>query len=112
MDYNTKRKKPAYQTFIHQFCIETTAHGLTRVVESKSFVGRIFWLLVFLLALSLMFYQVVLLLQSYFTYPVHVEVKLVHQKEWQFAGATVCNVNPFRKSKIESSTLGSTNVSN
>ena len=78
MDNNTKKIKPSYQTFIHQFCSETTANGLTRVVGSKPLIGRIFWLLVFVLAFALMLYQVVMLFKSYYTYPVHVEMKLIH----------------------------------
>ena len=85
--------------------------GLNRITGSKSFVGRIFWLLIFMLAFALMLFQVVILLESYFTYPVHVEIKQIHQKELRFSAVTICNVNPFAKSKMESSVLGRVKVS-
>ena len=101
MDRSSKATRTiSSTTIIRRFCNETTAHGLAKVADSDDWGCRLVWLLFLLIAFGLMFYQIGLLIGTYFKYPVSVKLKLLHQKKVAFPGITMCNANPFRNSKL------------
>ena len=58
----------------------TTAHGFGRLVESKSYVRKVFWVMACLGAFTMFSCQVVWLAQDYISKPVETYITLKHVK--------------------------------
>ena len=92
-------------TTIRVFCSETTVHGLGRTVASRSRKEKCFWLLVLLCCTGYAFYQVATLIITYLEYPVDVKLDVNPKTELEFPAITLCNMNPFRKSQTNFSSV-------
>ena len=90
---------------IKEFCNKTTAHGLSRLSEAKSWQAKIFWILAFLTALVAAIFHISLSLKRFFQYPIQTDIDLIIQEKLILPAVTVCNLNPIKLSKFNSSIL-------
>ncbi|XP_068935662.1 amiloride-sensitive sodium channel subunit delta [Petaurus breviceps papuanus] len=78
------------------FCTNTTIHGTVRLVcSSHNRLKTAFWGLLFLVTLSMLYWQFGLLFEQYWKYSVIVTVS-VHSEPKMFPSITLCNMNPHR----------------
>ena len=61
---------------LKDFCGYTTAHGLGRLVESKGYVRKVFWVMACLGAFSMFASQVISLAQQYVSRPVETYISM------------------------------------
>jgi len=73
-----KKKKRDTRTIekLKEFCGYTTAHGLGRLVESKGYVRRVFWVMACLGAFSVFAIQVISLAKQYMRRPVETYITM------------------------------------
>ncbi|CAI2304032.1 unnamed protein product [Caenorhabditis sp. 36 PRJEB53466] len=82
------------------FTSTTTMHGPKRIFYGKGF-ARAFWILIVALALAMLVFQIVVLLQMYFSKPTLSQVSfIVNEGGMDFPAVTVCNFNPIKKSYV------------
>lgn len=69
---------------LKEFCGYTTAHGLGRLVDSKSYVRRLFWVMACLGAFTMFTSQVISLAEQYLSKPVetYITMKYVRVRTW------------------------------
>lgn len=79
---------------LRKFCAKTTLRALPRLARANSAKSRVFWLLVFLLLLSLAIVCVVLILKSYFLFRTIVVTREVANAPSPFPSVTVCAHRP------------------
>ena len=94
------RKRPRLDQ-VRDFCTDTSAHGLSRVVAAESWPGRLFWIAIFISASGISIHQIGLSFTAFFKYPTKTDFFIVVKEELRFPAVTVCNINPFKQSEIE-----------
>uniref|UniRef100_A0ABM0LU21 Low-density lipoprotein receptor-related protein 2-like n=1 Tax=Saccoglossus kowalevskii TaxID=10224 RepID=A0ABM0LU21_SACKO len=92
--------KDNYCALINAFGLDTTAHGVLRIAGAKSFFGKIFWSVIFLVAVGAFIRQLYLLLDQYFEYPINVKKEVISETMLEFPSVTICNTNKVRKSAL------------
>ena len=85
---------------IRNFLGYTTAHGFSRLEDSKGVFWKIFWSLVCLGSFGMFTYQVHGLFVLYFSRPVTTTVRVTFEKQVPFPAVTICNLNMLRTKKI------------
>nr|XP_033818688.1 amiloride-sensitive sodium channel subunit gamma [Geotrypetes seraphini] len=93
----TGPQAPTVYELMQWYCLTTNTHGCRRIVVSKGRLRRYIWILLTLVAVSLIFWQCSLLIMSY--YSVSVSITVTFQK-LVFPAVTICNLNPYKYSKI------------
>ncbi|KAJ7385395.1 ligand-gated sodium channel [Desmophyllum pertusum] len=91
---------------LKDFCGYTTAHGFGRLVESKSWVRKVFWVLACLGAFTMFTCQVIWLAEDYIRRPVVTYINIEHVRDIDYPVVTICNHNIIRRSKIFSNNSG------
>ncbi|XP_078371421.1 degenerin-like protein asic-1 isoform X1 [Oculina patagonica] len=85
---------------LRDFCGYTSAHGFARLVDSKSYVRKLFWVMACLGAFTMFSCQVIWLAQDYLRRPVETYIAMKHVRDMDFPVVTICNHNIIRRSKI------------
>lgn len=80
------------------FCENTTAHGLNRIVGAERWWGRVFWAILFCLLAGMMIYQEIEILKDYFGWPVSTTISVVNMRHQYFPAITLCNQNRIKSS--------------
>jgi len=75
-----KKERGSMIEKLNDFCGYTTAHGLGRLVESKSHVRKAFWVMACLGAFTMFSCQVIWLAQDYMSKPVATYIAMKHVK--------------------------------
>ncbi|XP_054755872.2 amiloride-sensitive sodium channel subunit gamma-like [Lytechinus pictus] len=78
----------------------TTAHGVPRIITSKSVLSKLFWACVTLVALAAFLWQGSLLLFDFRGHPYTTQIDVVTRTEVRFPAVTVCNMNKMRRSAM------------
>eukprot|EP00057_Strongylocentrotus_purpuratus_P027316 XP_011681790.1 PREDICTED: amiloride-sensitive sodium channel subunit alpha-like [Strongylocentrotus purpuratus] len=78
----------------------TTAHGIPRIITSRSVKSRLFWSFVTLIASGAFLWQGSLLLIDYNEHPYTTQIDVIARTELQFPAVTVCNMNMMRRSAM------------
>ncbi|KAM4697541.1 epithelial sodium channel subunit gamma [Rhinophrynus dorsalis] len=94
----TGPQAPTLSELMYWYCMTTNTHGCRRIVVSRGRLRRWIWIILTLIAVALIFWQCSLLLMSY--YSVTVSISVTFQK-LVFPAVTICNLNPYRYSKIK-----------
>ena len=76
---------------LHEFSINTTAHGIPRIVSSKHIFNRIFWTISFLAYTGIMMFFVTQSIIDYFRYPTQTIISAVVERSQPFPAVTICN---------------------
>eukprot|EP00057_Strongylocentrotus_purpuratus_P008108 XP_011662582.1 PREDICTED: degenerin mec-10-like [Strongylocentrotus purpuratus] len=78
----------------------TSAHGIPRIITSRSVKSRLFWSFVTLVCLGAFLWQGSLLLLDFSKYPYTTQIDVVARTELQFPAVTVCNMNKMKRSAM------------
>ncbi|KAM4631569.1 epithelial sodium channel subunit gamma isoform 1-T3 [Discoglossus pictus] len=89
---------PTLYELMQWYCLTTNTHGCRRIVVSKGRLRKWIWIVLTLIAVALVFWQCALLLMSYYSVSVSINVNF---KKLVFPAVTICNINPYRYSKIK-----------
>nr|URS64682.1 FMRFamide-gated sodium channel 1 [Malacoceros fuliginosus] len=81
----------AIRDVMTKFAEQTTMHGVPKVINAKSSMGRLFWSLVCLAAGAMFCLQMSEVLQRYFSYPKKVTVEVVPTPV-PFPSISICNM--------------------
>ncbi|XP_001199295.4 degenerin deg-1 [Strongylocentrotus purpuratus] len=93
-------KTDSVKAVLNEYSGVTTAHGVPRIITSKSILSKLFWACVTLAALGAFLWQGSLLLFDYKGHPYTTQIDVVTQTEVQFPAVTVCNMNKMRRSAM------------
>uniref|UniRef100_A0A914XBH6 Uncharacterized protein n=1 Tax=Plectus sambesii TaxID=2011161 RepID=A0A914XBH6_9BILA len=90
---------PDYET--DMFTGITTYHGLVRIYNSRSWLSRIFWIVITLSSFGAFLYQAYLLLLMLNSKPTLTQISInIPKNGIEFPSITICNFNPTMKSKV------------
>ena len=92
----------SFCTLCRRFAIQSSAHGLKRAATARSTYTRIFWVVVFFLALTGCTFHCSFLIKTYLSYPRMTITEEIHADEISFPSITVCNLNVFKKVRFYS----------
>ena len=99
-DINPRKPDSVKAAVLDEYSGVTTAHGVPRIITSKSILSKLFWACVTLAALGLFLWQGSLLLFDFQGHPYTTQIDVVTQTEVQFPAVTVCNMNKMRRSAM------------
>ncbi|CAI9618105.1 unnamed protein product, partial [Staurois parvus] len=88
-----------YKELLVWFCNNTNTHGPKRIV-SEGPKKRVMWFILTLIFAGLVFWQWGLVIQTYLSYGVSVSLSIGFNT-MVFPAVTVCNVNPFKYSRVK-----------
>ena len=91
-DSESKSRNVVY--YARDFADKTTFHGISRIIQSKSLKVKIFWIIVFVVAVMVFCFQTTALLLKYYQYPSKVNLR-IEQFTTEFPAITVCNIRNF-----------------
>ncbi|XP_016863780.1 bile acid-sensitive ion channel isoform X1 [Homo sapiens] len=91
----TERKK-----FDHDFAISTSFHGIHNIVQNRSKIRRVLWLVVVLGSVSLVTWQIYIRLLNYFTWPTTTSIEVQYVEKMEFPAVTFCNLNRFQTDAV------------
>ena len=94
-EYQSRVKK-----CLDHFAGRTTLGTVIFMKEAVRWWYKLFWILIFLGGVGASTYNVYLLIDKFFQYPVDTQVTLSYEK-LPFPSVTVCNINPVRKSAVQ-----------
>jgi len=77
-----------------KFCRTTSARGIPRIVNSKSTVHGVIWLLAVLTCAAILIWQLVVIFNRYRSYPVNTVIfPSLDDESVTFPDVTICNLN-------------------
>ena len=62
---------------------------------------KVFWALALIGSTSILLFNLIHIISTYFSYGVNLQVKTFRKAELEFPAVTVCNINPIRKSTLK-----------
>lgn len=77
----------------------TGAHGIPNIARANSMSKRTFWSVLFLGAMAVFFWQMVMIIDAYTDYEVITSLDVRYAKKIGYPAITVCNLNPYASSK-------------
>lgn len=87
---------------ICEYCSNSSAHGVQHVCgDNVHIIRRIIWLLFFLVTSSLFISALTFTIQKFFRYESTTSISMRSNTTLDFPALTVCNMNSFRRSKIQ-----------
>jgi hypothetical protein len=93
------------RSIVVDYLLAASTHGLRTIGLAHSTRNRIFWVVVFLTALSSMLYFVVSSVLQYLAYPTTTSIEIEAQRDMNFPAVTVCSANPYRADRMNVSLL-------
>ncbi len=91
--------KSRFRRRLDRFADRTTLGTVIFMKEAVHWWYKLFWVAIFLAGIGATTYNIYLLIDLYFQYPVDTQVTLSYE-QLPFPSITVCNINPFRKSAM------------
>ncbi|XP_077981954.1 uncharacterized protein LOC144436962 [Glandiceps talaboti] len=95
--------KKGLTVITHDFCDNTTWHGLPNIGRSKSSASRLLWALVVLTACIAFIAQASIMVYRYFDYKVNIIMEETGVPSLYFPAVTICNTNKVRASALANS---------
>lgn len=74
--------------------LETTGHGLPRIILAQRAYLKILWLIFLILSMSLCVFMIYRSISQYVDFGVTSQISRVNQAEMTFPAISICNVNP------------------
>lgn len=93
----SKDTKLDFKAMMRDFLDNSSVYVLNRIGNSTSTTRKIFWILILIMGAGGCLSQVGLFLESYYDYPVIVNLDSMTANIHPFPAVTVCNVNSYRK---------------
>ncbi|CAF0925314.1 unnamed protein product [Rotaria sp. Silwood1] len=100
------------RSIIRDFAINTTMHGLPKVLNSEHIYSRIFWAISFAIFTVFMLYFIVRTILTYLQYPTQTNVSADIEWPQDFPAVSICNVASFRYDQFIGPFLNYTNALN
>ncbi|XP_077867669.1 uncharacterized protein LOC144357001 [Saccoglossus kowalevskii] len=88
---------------VEEFMSGTSAHGLPRIFDDRGILFKLFWIAVFVTALTVTIFQIQLLVVQFLQRNVNVRIIVVASQGLPFPSVSICNTNKLRKSAIADS---------
>ena len=88
------------QRLISNFADETTLHGISNIIKSKSCTGKCAWTVVFILSLAAFSYYGYNNLTAFLSYRTNLDVEIEHESV-TFPQVTLCNTGNINLSNVE-----------
>lgn len=82
------------------YLITTATHGLHNIGVAYSTLHRTFWIATFVVMFGFMSYFILMELLQYLSFPTHITVEIIPQRDMRFPAVTICNANPYRKDRM------------
>ena len=82
--------------FLKEYALtRTSCYGISNILKSKHFIGKVFWSLVFILCTVLLSWLSIELLINFWRFEVVTKIEYHPEVLSRFPGVTICNQNPF-----------------
>ncbi|XP_028397299.1 amiloride-sensitive sodium channel subunit alpha-like isoform X2 [Dendronephthya gigantea] len=89
-----------FKKLFKDFASDTSSHGIAKATLSSGHLRRFVWFLICATCYSFTIYMSSILINTYMDKPTKTKVDILYEKKIHFPAVTVCNLNPFRKSRI------------
>ncbi|XP_070539351.1 uncharacterized protein [Ptychodera flava] len=99
-DTEEESKSSNLGKIVKDFASSTTAHGVSLIVLSDNWTGKLSWTLILVAALIAFTTQTLLLVLQYIEFNVNTKVELVSDSMRPFPAVTLCNTNKLRRSAV------------
>nr|XP_006821451.1 PREDICTED: uncharacterized protein LOC102804421 [Saccoglossus kowalevskii] len=99
----SQKKCKSLKSTCKRFGLQTSAHGIPRILGAKSTLKRFVWTVIFLIAAAAFVRQFSILVALFIEYPIDVKVEVVSEPSMLFPSVTVCNTNKLRRSAVQDS---------
>jgi hypothetical protein len=106
------QKHSRRRSVIHEFCLNTSTHGLPGFARGHSIHNRLFWIISTSIFTGVMIYFVAASITEYFRYPKQTSVTLATEWPVTFPAFTFCNACPLRYDTFIEPFLNYTNARN
>ena len=73
----------------------TSAHGLSKIFQTKNISLRIFWVVFWLTAFGNAIYFISVGTQDFYKYEVNTKSRIINERPANFPKVTICNLDPF-----------------
>ncbi|CAF0894858.1 unnamed protein product [Rotaria sordida] len=107
-----EKNKSRRNSIIHEFCLNTSTHGLPGIARSESLHNCLFWLISLLICTGFMLYLVIKAILAYFEYPTQLDVNIVPEWPQYFPAFSFCNVGAIRFDQFIEPFINYTNTLN
>ncbi|CAB4033311.1 amiloride-sensitive sodium channel subunit gamma-2-like, partial [Paramuricea clavata] len=96
-------KTPAnsFIVLLKDFASDTSFGGISKITLSDGKIRRFLWLLISVTCYALTIMYCMSLVNNYLDKPIKTTVDISYEKNINFPSVTVCNLNQFRKSKLQ-----------
>ncbi|XP_006813344.1 epithelial sodium channel subunit alpha-like [Saccoglossus kowalevskii] len=94
-------KQVALRKLFGRMVNNSTAHGIPNAARAESLPRRLFWSVLFMVAVGMFLWQFSDQLVRFIDRPVNVKLNISFSRELTFPAVTVCNQNPIRQSAID-----------
>ena len=86
---------------LRYFFISTSFHGLPHIAASQSYIRICYWTFLILVSLGLMLWAIFIISLAYFNFNTYIKTELKVQNQLKFPAVTICNLNQFTKSLVQ-----------
>ena len=94
------REMLSFLWILRSWLLDCTAHGIPKVVSSANFNRKIFWLLAVIICSACFIYQIGIMFQDVFSYPITVSVQIKYPDNLIMPTVTICNSNKLKESSL------------
>ena len=99
------------KTAVKNFCEASTIHGISSIFNAKNILMRVFWIAMFASVLSLLAWQVTMLLEKVYSNDIIITTRKVYRKEMDFPVILIANADPYSKEMLANLSKSLANVS-
>ncbi|CAM2113105.1 unnamed protein product [Caretta caretta] len=97
--YLTRKPLPSLEErkkFDHEFATSTSFHGLHHIVQTRSRIRKVLWMLVVLGSITIVAWQIWNRFTNYFSWPTTTSIVVQYVENIEFPAVTFCNLNRFQ----------------
>lgn len=94
-DESVIRHRKPIRDVLHEWLLNTSTQGLSRIATSKSKWFKVYWLTLTILAYTVCVYYTASSIREYLRYEVNTEIRLIKQNEMTMPGIRVCHSYSF-----------------
>ncbi|XP_048252291.1 amiloride-sensitive sodium channel subunit gamma-like [Haliotis rufescens] len=100
----SERSRAPTKRVLTNYANNTSAHGISKLVDNNGILLKLMWLVLLLVATGLIVFQVIKLVQQYQRRPVNTKTS-IESTQLTFPSVTICNLNPVLNSKASEYTM-------
>ena len=92
----------SFMWIVRSWLLDCTAHGVPKVISSANFHRKIFWVASVIVCSACFVFQITIMFQDVFSYPVFVSVQIKYPDYLVMPTVTICNSNKLKESLLRS----------